>query len=206
MRIDRRIGMTMVVGAALGLPVAAASASESPRRLVEDTVARGGAVVMQLVASPDPRLLGPGTDVVFRDGALSGVVEGGRYDVRLSGERAEGRGPRGPISLSLDQRADGSLVVEGTWNGEPVDLTFADRGVRGKVVHHVSGLAREVESCQVDLAESKGVRLTGLATCLGNQLPLRYTVDPGPEARLSRPEMALLMLSYLSAAPSPPPA
>jgi hypothetical protein len=199
----RRLGLAMAVAASLGLGVTSSSAAQRARPMA-DTVPLKGTVVMQLLAEPEPRLLGPGTDVAVHEGALSGLVQGGRYDVRISGGRAEGSGPRGAISVALDDQADGSLVVKGTWNGQPVDLAFEDGAVRGKLVHHVSGTAREVESCRVELDESRGARLTGLATCLGNQVPLQYTIEPGRGAALDRPEMALLMLAYLSAAPTPP--
>src|SRR4051812_21813740 len=127
-----------------GSPRAWARKPPGAAQAVQGTILRHGTVEMRLEVSPRPLLTGPGTSLVADDDGLTGYVQDGRYDVAIAGGRAEGRGPRGRVSLALVSHGEHELQVTGVWNGERVDLVFSDRGVSGKLVHHVSGGAKEV--------------------------------------------------------------
>jgi hypothetical protein len=182
----------------------AARKPPTARQHVEATVLRHGTVEMQLTTSPEPWLIGPGTNLSVVDGRLEGTFEDGHFDVAVSSTRAEGVGPRGKIALDLTS-GDHSLHMKGLWNGQKVDLTFTDRGVTGKLVHHVSGSGRAVESCRLGMDRNKGALVMGPMTCLGSDVPLYYTIKPAPRLHLHRPDVALLLLTYFAAAPSAPP-
>jgi hypothetical protein len=209
MKTQRRPVITAVAlgvaSLAAGAPAAWARKPPGAANAVQGTILRHGRVEMRLEVSPRPALIGPGTSLVAADDSLTGYVQDGRYDVAIAGGRAEGRGPRGPISLALVPRGEHELQVKGLWNGEKVDLVFSDRGISGRLVHHVAGGAKEVQSCRVGVDSRKGPLILGPVTCLGQAVPLFYTIEPAPVLHMHQPGVALLLLSYLSAAPSPPP-
>ncbi len=189
----------------LGAGAAEARGPGSAAQVVQSTLLRHGAITMQLILTPEPRLLGAGTDLVATPGRLAGYVQDGRYDVAITADRAVGRGPRGDVALELIARGEHALAVKGLWNGEKVDLLFSDAGITGRMVHHVSGGAREVQSCRVAVDQRKGPLVLGEVRCLGQQVPLAYVVEPAPLMHMHRSEVALLLLTYFSSAPSPPP-
>src|SRR4051812_19115146 len=91
--------------AALALAIAgaapAAARTVGAREHVEGTVLRHGSVEMRMEMAPVPRLTGPGTDLQASAGRMLGTFEDGHWDVRFDNERAEGRGPRGEVSLTM---------------------------------------------------------------------------------------------------------
>jgi hypothetical protein len=213
MKTSKRFTLITTTTAALlgaALPGALAARTPTATQLMESTLLRHGAVEMRLSTTPVPRLTGPGTDLAFHDDVLpgfdvlSGVVADGRYDVRIQDGHAEGSGPRGKVSLDLIERGH-ALQMKGIWNGERVDLTFTDQGISGRMVHHLNGGARAVESCRVAVDEHKGPLVMGEVKCLGHGVPLAYTIRPAPLLHLHRPQVALLLLTYFTAAPSAPP-
>jgi len=172
---------------------------------VQGTILRHGSVEMRLEVAPQPMLTGPGTNLVAEPDQLFGFLQDGRYDVAIADGRAEGRGPRGQVALDLIARGEHELQVKGLWNGEKVDLVFSDRGVSGRLVHHVSGGAKAIQSCRVAVDQRKGPNVLGPVDCLGQAVPLFYTMTPAPVLHMHQPGVALLLLAYFSAAPSPPP-
>lgn len=183
----------------------AARKPPSAGQQVEATVLRHGTVEMNLTLSPQPQLTGPGTNLVAEPDMLSGTVQDRRYDVAIANDRAEGLGPRGKISLALTAVGEHALQVKGLWNGEKVDLVFSDHGISGRMVHHVAGGGKAVQSCRVGVDRRKGAFILGPVDCLGQPVGLFYTIKPAPLLHMHRPEVALLLLGYLSSAPSPPP-
>ena len=199
-----RVKLAMVASAVLLTAVPRTTrADESGREVVEETVLHHGAVTMRLTSSP-LRLSGPGTDLMVRGTTLSGLLEDGRYDVELSAQRAEGQGPEGRVSLSFTRGAEGALAVRGEWNGQPVQLTFTSSTIEGRLVHHVGGTDRALESCRYDIDETAGKVVSGLSTCLGEASSLRYTVDPVATLPFNQPDVATMMIAYLAAAPAAP--
>jgi hypothetical protein len=205
----RRHAVHLVLSAALlGAGWSNAWAARKPpgaANAVQGTILRHGTVEMRLEISPQPMLTGPGTSLVAEPDRLSGFVEDGRYEVAIANGRAEGRGPRGQVALDLIARGEHELQVKGLWNGEKVDLLFSDHGIRGRLVHHVSGGAKAVQSCRIGVDERKGPLVLGPVECLGQPVPLFYTIQPAPVLHMHEPGVALLLLGYFSAAPSAPP-
>jgi hypothetical protein len=84
-----------------------------------------------------PNLSGQLFHLQLRNSVLTGAVSGGTAPagslrVTITKDGAQGFGPVGPISLdfAIDE---GATVVEGTWNGGRVHLTFARESLRGTV-------------------------------------------------------------------------
>jgi hypothetical protein len=167
--------------------------------VASNLVLHRGAETMTLVTAP-PRLLGLGTDLSVEGGRLAGVLDGGRYDVTVTGDHALGSGPRGRIDVALRRTSD-RLELDGTWNGRALHLALGPGEVRGTVVRPVSTEGSGVESCRLGLEPLRDGSLNGPVECLGHGDPLRMSLDPVDARVLTDTGTALLLVAFIASPP-----
>jgi hypothetical protein len=149
-----------------------------------------------------PRLLGADAQLTIHDGVLSGRLDGGAYDVKLTPDAAVGRGPLGRIDVRIRRAGDG-YDLAGVWNGGKVHLVVDQRGARGDVVKQISAEDPGYASCHYDIWWlRKQHEYTGLSQCLGDEAPLRFEVRPHRRSDLSDEQNAVLLLAYFAAPPA----
>jgi hypothetical protein len=159
-----------------------------------------GTQVMQLLADP-PRLLGAETDLSIQGQRLTGVLAGGRYEAQMSDERIEGSGPYGKIDVRIT-RGPGSISLEGTWNGQPMNVSFAPGAMRAKVIRRATTEGKGLERCDYDLDQPRGEVLSGFVQCLGKADQLRVSLQTiDPSVLLGR-DTALMLAAFLAAPPA----
>lgn len=150
-----------------------------------------------------PRLTGAGADLQIRNDVLSGQLEGGSYNVKLTPSSAEGSGPLGRVDLHIKPIAQG-YDLTGLWNGGRVHLIVGDQGARGSVMKQISGEDRGYESCHYDIGKldprTGQAGYAGLSECLG-QNPLRFEIQPRATTDMTSEQNVILLLAYLAAPP-----
>ena len=183
----------------VSLQVARAAPRDQRRFIPPNTPGQAGQNDLRLEVDP-PALIGPGVNLIFEDGLLSGDLQGHRVDVAVSGTHAEGSGPGGRVSLDWHTDAGGGLRLDGVWNDHKVDLRFSRTGITGRLMQSDTPTGVGEKSCRFEVNQvARGGALNGLSECLGYSEPVRYYVQPAAEADLTNPAIALLLTAFFEA-------
>jgi hypothetical protein len=191
------------LGVLLMLSTFAACATAPPRAPApgQDAIAIRRGATWATYSLALPRIIGPTAELKLKDGVLSGFMGGAAMNVTIRGNEASGFGPGGSVNLTLSDRDDG-VAVDGMWNDGPVHLVWEPSLLRGSVVVRHGRRVGQETSCgyQLDRIDPSGA-LTGSSTCAGMPQQTRLEMDAGITKRLTRPELAVLLVAALASPP-----
>jgi hypothetical protein len=147
------------------------------------------------------RLVGPYARLTIKHGVLTGRLERGAYNVRITPQSAKGAGPLGAVDVKI-KRVGTSFDVAGVWNGGDLHFVLGPDGIHGTAMKQISDEDRGYQSCRYEIAKvPRRSGLSGLAECLGAN-PLRFEVQPTTSSELTDEENAILLVAYLAAPPA----
>jgi hypothetical protein len=147
------------------------------------------------------RLVGPYARLSIRQGVLTGRLERGAYNVRITPQSARGTGPLGAVDVKI-KRMGTSFDIAGKWNGGDLHLVLGPDGIHGTAMKQISDEDRGYQSCRYEIARlPRRPGLSGVAECLGTS-PLRFEVQPTTPSDLTDEENAILLVAYLAAPPA----
>jgi hypothetical protein len=195
--VSSRRGILSVLFLTLAAAGCAHGSAAPPRPGI--AIQRGGAWSTLSVALP--HVTGPNVNLTFDNGELRGFVGAGALSVKVSGDKADGYGPSGPVAMTMEREGP-ALRIDGEWNGGPVHLQLGPDGLRGSVIRRGSRTTTATASCSYDLrgGSPKG-GLVGTSTCIGMPQQTRLEIDPGVRQQLSPPELSVLLVAVLASPP-----
>jgi hypothetical protein len=181
------------------LTLAAGGCAHSPRATSPGiAIQRGGA--WSTISVQLPQITGPDVDLTFDGTRLRGFVGGGAISVKLSGDKADGFAPSGPVNVTISRAGD-DLAIDGMWNGGPAHLRVGPDGLHGSVIRRASQRTTASSSCSYNLQERSDAVMTGTSTCIGMPLQTRLEIDPRVRERMSAPQLSLLLVAVLASPP-----
>jgi hypothetical protein len=147
------------------------------------------------------RLVGPYARLTIKQGLLTGRLEQGAYNVRITPQSAKGMGPLGVVDVKI-KRVGTSFDIAGLWNGGDLHFVLGPDGIHGTAMKQISDEDLGYQSCRYEITRvPRRSALSGLAECLGAR-PLRFEVQPTTPSILTDEENAVLLVAYLAAPPA----
>jgi hypothetical protein len=175
---------------------------------IELGLRRGGAW-STLTVRP-PYVVGPMVNLQLRKGgAFVGTIDQRSVSLQIDQDGIKGSGPRGTVALDVEEGVN-RMVIDGTWNGSRVHFDITEQSLKGTIaVYQVDRgatgprpLFTETYTCQyvLDKVEKNGGR-SGISICSGLPEQTLLEVPSTVQNWLTRKELAVVLLSLLSAPP-----
>jgi hypothetical protein len=161
---------------------------------------RRGAAWSTLTVKP-PYVIGPRVTLHLKKGALTGTIDGLAVNLKVEPDGVSGTGPLGPVSIDITDTGD-KTEIEGSWNGQRAHVEITPDALKGSLAIYRGRSLASAFYCQyvLDRVESGGARL-GTSICGGLPEETRLEVPALAFARLSRAELAVVLLALLSSPP-----